>query len=287
MAVESRGTSELVGETEGSMLSDYSVHPSLASSDIEKARSWYAQRLGLEPILAFPSLLAYQVGPDIFTVFETPAAGTAQNTVAVWSVPDLRAEVTRLRARGVEFADLDLGGDEQTIDGIMAGADSEGPDVLNAWFQDGDGNWISLVEGPHHAGEAPAEIRIGLMLAAADLARARAWYADKLGLEPLRYVPDEEMVYRQGATHFSVYQTESAGTAKNTVGVWRVDDLLAEAAALRSRGVVFGDYEFDGVKTIDGIYTDRDDGSLAAWFVDSEGNTLGLVEDHDDPIRPQ
>jgi catechol 2,3-dioxygenase-like lactoylglutathione lyase family enzyme len=269
------------------MLSDYSVHPSLASSDIEKARGWYAQRLGLEPVLAFPTLLAYQVGPEIFTVFETPAAGTAQNTVAIWSVPDLRAEVSRLRARGVEFADLDLGGDEKTVDGIMAGADSEGPDVLNAWFQDGDGNWISLVEGPSHPGEPPVEMGIGLMLAAADLARARAWYSDKLGLEPLHYLPNEEMVYRQGATHFSVYQTESAGTAKNTVAVWRVDDLRAELAALRSRGVVFDDYEIDGVKTIDGIYTDPDDGSLAAWFVDSEGNTLGLVEDHDDPIRPQ
>ena len=269
------------------MLSDYSVHPSLATSDIEKARSWYAQRLGLEPILAFPSLLAYQIGPDIFTVFETPAAGTAQNTVAIWSVPDLRGEVGRLRARGVEFEDLDLGGDEQTIDGIMANADSEGPDVLNAWFRDGDGNWISIVEQPDHPGEPPAEIGVGLMLAAADLARARAWYSDKLGLEPLHYFQDEEMVYRQGATHFSVYQTESAGTAKNTVGVWRVDDLRAEAAALRSRGVAFGDYEIDGVKTIDGIYADPDDGSLAAWFTDSEGNTLGLVEDHDEPIRPR
>ena len=269
------------------MLSDYGVHPSLATSDIEKARSWYAERLGLEPLFESPYLLAYQIGPDIFTVFKTPAAGTAQNTVAIWGVPDLRAEVGRLRARGVEFADLDLGGDEKTIDGVMAGADSEGADVLNAWFRDGDGNWISIVEQPEHPGEPPGAIGIGLMLAADDLARARAWYSDKLGLEPLHYLPNQEMVYRQGATHFSVYQTESAGTAKNTVGVWRVDDLRAEAAALRSLGVVFGDYEIGGVKTIDGIYTDPDDGSLAAWFVDSEGNTLGLVEDHDEPIRPR
>lgn len=269
------------------MLSDYRVHPSLASSDIEKARNWYAERLGLEPIQAFPSLLAYQVGPDVFTVFETPSAGTAQNTVAIWGVPDLRAEVSRLRARGVEFADLDLGGEERTIDGIMAGADSEGADILNAWFRDGDGNWISIVEQPEHPGEPPAGIGVGAMLAASDLARARAWYADKLGLEPVHYLPDEEMVFRQGETHFSVYQTDSAGTAKNTVAVWRVDDLHAEAAALRARGVVFGDYEIGGVKTVDGIMTDPDDGSLAAWFVDSEGNTLGLVEDHGEPIRPR
>lgn len=269
------------------MLTDYSVHPSIASADIGKARDWYAERLGLEPIAAYPSLLVYQVGRSMFTVFETPAAGTAQNTVAIWSVPDLRAEVSRLRARGVVFEDLDLGGGEQTIDGIMAGADSEGPDVLNAWFRDSDGNWISMVEQPDHPGEPPGETEVGAMLAAADLDRARAWYADKLGLEPLHYVPDEEMVYWQGATRFSVYRTESAGTAKNTVAVWRVDDLRAEATTLRSRGVVFGDYDIGGVKTVDGIYTDPDDGSLAAWFVDSEGNTLGLVEDHGEPIHPR
>jgi len=269
------------------MLSDFAVHPSLATANIDNAREWYAERLGLRPFLAFPSLLAYQVGPTIFTVFETPAAGTAQNTVAIWSVPDLQAEVSRLRSRGLVFADLDLGGDERTSDGIMAGADAEGADVLNAWFRDGDGNWISMVEQPDHPGEPPAEMGVGAMLAAADLARARAWYADKLGLEPLHYLPNEEMVFRQGATHFSVYQTESAGTAKNTVAVWRVDDLRTEVAALRSRGVAFGDYEIGDARTVDGIYTDPDDGSLAAWFTDSEGNTLGLVEDHGEPIQPR
>jgi len=269
------------------MLSDHKVHASLATAEIGKARSWYARRLGLEPLLAFPQLLAYQVGPTIFTVFETPAAGTAKNTVAIWRAPDLRAEVSRLRARGLVLEDLDYGGEDRTIDGIMTTADPEGGVVLNAWFRDGDGNWISLVEQSEHQGEPPAGMGVGPMLAAVDLARARAWYADKLGLEPLHYFPDEEMVYRQGATHFSVYQTESAGTAKNTVAVWRVDELRTEAAALRSRGVVFGDYEIGGVETIDGIYTDPDDGSLAAWFVDSEGNTLGLVEDHGELIRPR
>jgi catechol 2,3-dioxygenase-like lactoylglutathione lyase family enzyme len=127
---------------------------------------------------------------------------------------------------------------------------------------------------------------VGASLAASDLARARAWYADKLGFEPLHDYKGEELVYRQGATNFTIYVTPSAGTAKNTVAVWRVDDLRAEVAALRSRGVVFGDYEIGDVKTVDGVYSDPDDGSLAAWFVDSEGNTLGLAEDHGVAIRP-
>ena len=269
------------------MLSDYSVHPSLATADVGKAREWYAQHLGLEPLFESPYLLAYQIGQSIFTVFETPAAGTAQNTVALWLVDDLRAEMTRLRARGVVFEDLDLGGDERTIDGIMTSKDPAGASALNAWFRDGDGNWIGIVEQEEHPGEPPVPPGIGAALAAADVVRAKAWYADKLGLKPLHVIDDEELVYRQGATHLSIYQTPSAGTAKNTVAVWRVDDLRALAEALRSRGVVFGDYDIGGVKTVDGIYTDPDDGSLAAWFVDSEGNTLGLVEDHDEPIRPR
>jgi catechol 2,3-dioxygenase-like lactoylglutathione lyase family enzyme len=242
----------------------------------------------MEPIRAFRSLLAYQVGPDLFTVFETPAAGTAQNTVAIWRVPDLRAEVARLRSRGVTFEDVDLGGGDRTADGIMAGEDSEEMPILNAWFRDADGNWISLVEQADHPGEpSTGETGIGAALAAVDLARARAWYADKLGLEPLHYVDGEEMVYRQGPMHFTVFETPSAGTAKNTVAVWRVDDLRAEMAELRSRGVVFQDHEIGDARTVDGVLSDPDDGSLAAWFVDSEGNTLGLVEDHGDPIRPQ
>jgi catechol 2,3-dioxygenase-like lactoylglutathione lyase family enzyme len=268
-----------------SMLSDYMVHPSLATADLGQARNWYAQRLGLAPFLSFPGLLAYQVGPTIFTVFQTPAAGTAQNTVALWRVPDLRAEMARLRARGVVFEDLDLGGDQRTMDGIMTSADVKGGTVRNGWFRDGDRNWIGMVEQPDHPGEPPAGMGVGVALAATDLARAQAWYAEKLGLEPLHVIEGEELVYRQGATHLTIYVTPSAGTAKNTVAVWRVDDLRAEVGALRSRGVAFGDYEIAGVRTVDGVYTDPDDGSLAAWFMDSEGNTLGLAEDRGEPIR--
>jgi catechol 2,3-dioxygenase-like lactoylglutathione lyase family enzyme len=269
------------------MLSDYIVHPALATADIGQAREWYAERLGLDPVLTFPSLLVYQVEQTIFTVFETAAAGSARNTVAIWRVPDLAAEVTRLRGRGLVFEEQDFGGGERTIDGVMTSTDPWGGTVRNAWFRDGDDNWIGMVEQPDHPGEPPGEMGVVASLAASDLARARAWYAEKLGLEPLHDYKGEELAYWQGATHLVIYTTPSAGTAKNTVAVWRVDDLRAEVAALRSRGVVFGDYEIGGVKTIDGMYSDPDDGPLAAWFVDSEGNTLGLVEDRGEPIRPR
>ena len=220
------------------MLRDFRIHPLLATSDAVKARAWYLDKLGLEPAFEREGQLVYAIPPTVFTVYETPYAGTAQNTVAVWDVDDLRAEVARLRARGVQFEELDLGPDDRTVDGIMTSRD--GPmEVLNAWFKDVDGNWISFVQQPREPGEEPPEPGVHALLAASNLERARAWYSEKLGLEPYREYDGELLTYRSGATHLSIYATPSAGTAKNTVAEWHVDDLRAEVAALRARGVVF------------------------------------------------
>ena len=262
------------------MLRDFRIHPLLATSDAIRARAWYADKLGLEPVFERRGQLVYSIPPTMFTVYETPAAGTARNTVAVWSVDDLRAEMARLRARGVTFEELDFGPDDRTVDGLMTSLD--GPrEVLNAWFKDVDGNWISLVQQPPEPGEEPPEPGIHPMLAASNLERARAWYTEKLGLEPYRDYDGELLVYRSGETHLSIYTTPSAGTAGNTVAEWHVDDLRAEVAALGARGVVFEEYDFGTSRTIDGVMTDSD-GSLNAWFTDSEGSILGLVEGQGD-----
>ena len=102
------------------MLSDFPVHPSLAASDVKRARAWYADKLGWEPTIEPPGVLVYELGgaDSAFTIFETPFAGTAKNTVMNWAVPNVRATVGRLRARGVTFEDYDFG-DFRTVDGIM------------------------------------------------------------------------------------------------------------------------------------------------------------------------
>ena len=258
------------------MLRDFRIHPLLATSDAVRARAWYADKLGLEPVFEREGQLVYSVPPTVFTVYETSSAGTAQNTVAVWRVDDLRAEMARLRARGVMFEELDFGPDDRTVDGLMTSLDG-GREILNAWFKDVDGNWITFVQQPREPGEETWEPGIHPMLAASDLERARAWYAEKLRLEPYRDYDGELLVYRSGETHLSIYATPSAGTARNTVAEWHVDDLRAEVAALRASGVVFEEYDFGTARTIDGILTDSD-GSLNAWFTDSEGSILGLVE---------
>lgn len=115
-------------------------------------------------------------------------------------------------------------------------------------------------------------------LAAVDIGRARSWYADKLGLEPEK----EEMGgmalwYRCANTWFLLYQTDAAGTARNTVGGWEVHGLEEVMAELRSRGVEFQEYDFGEMKTVDGVLS-MPTGEKSAWFIDSEGNTLELTE---------
>lgn len=128
------------------MLTD--VHASLAASDVERARRWYEEKLGLTPYDASPEGVRFQVGPSRFSIYKTGSAGTAKNTVAVFVVADLRAEMVALRARGVVFEDYDFGGGDKTVDGIIETDDGG----LNAWFTDSEGNILGLAEmGPSGA----------------------------------------------------------------------------------------------------------------------------------------
>ena len=117
------------------------------------------------------------------------------------------------------------------------------------------------------------------VLAAHDLARARTWYAEKLGLEPAISLGEMGTdIYIVNGAQVTIYQTPSAGTARSTALALVVADLHGTMAELRSRGVVFEDYDIeDGPKTVDGVAEDGS-GGMAAWFTDSEGNIVNLVQ---------
>ncbi len=100
------------------MLSDYPLHPILATRDLSAAKTWYRQRLGWEPTLDEPIVAAYSVGSSGFSIYETPSAGTAKNTVANWSVANLSEAMTQLRANGVTFEDYDFA-EYRTVDGVL------------------------------------------------------------------------------------------------------------------------------------------------------------------------
>ena len=126
------------------------------------------------------------------------------------------------------------------------------------------------------------EGRVATRLPARDLARARAFYADKLGLEPaeerkggLRYVC--------AAGEFALFESAGAASGDHTQMGWEVDDIDATVAELRKRGLEFEEVDVPGLKTVDGIaevagnYPSKGGkGERAAWFRDSEGNMLGV-----------
>ena len=114
------------------------------------------------------------------------------------------------------------------------------------------------------------------VVAASDLARARSFYEGVLGLSPATDYPanDEAVFYRLGGVPLMVYVSSYAGTAQNTVFAIDTDDLERDMAALRAKGVTFMDYDFPGLKTVDGVA--EIEGEKTSWFADSEGNILAL-----------
>ncbi len=112
-------------------------------------------------------------------------------------------------------------------------------------------------------------------LPATDLGRARAFYADKLGLTPSQEFEGMMLVYRTaGGSTFSIYQTDYAGQAGHTLAQWHVDDVDAEVGNLKSKGVAFEHYDdMPGVEWNNDVASLGDMGK-AAWFKDSENNIL-------------
>lgn len=115
------------------------------------------------------------------------------------------------------------------------------------------------------------------VVAASDLARARSFYEGTLGLTPEEIQEEvQTVIYRLAGVPLMVYQTSYAGTAKNTVFGLESTDLDADMAALRAKGVAFLDYDFPGLKTVDGVA--EMNGERSSWFEDSEGNIFGLFQ---------
>jgi catechol 2,3-dioxygenase-like lactoylglutathione lyase family enzyme len=128
--------------------------------------------------------------------------------------------------------------------------------------------------------------RVATRLPAQNLERAKAFYAEKLGLEP---VEEREggLRYVCAAGEFALFESAGSASGDHTQMGWEVDDIEATVRDLRARGVVFEEYDFPGLKTVDGIadiegnYPSKGSSERGAWFRDSEGNMLGLGQ----PLR--
>jgi len=109
-----------------------------------------------------------------------------------------------------------------------------------------------------------------------DLARARQFYEGKVGLRPKEEKAGGVVYEFAQHTACFMYPTPNAGTSGASQAFWQVDDVEREVAELKRRGVKFEEYDMPQMKTDNGIATGG--GAKAAWFKDTEGNIMALVQ---------
>jgi catechol 2,3-dioxygenase-like lactoylglutathione lyase family enzyme len=126
---------------------------------------------------------------------------------------------------------------------------------------------------------------VATRLPAQDLGRARAWYAEKLGLEPSEERPGG-LLYRCRQGAFALFESAGAPSGTHTQMGFEVEDIEATVAELKARGVRFEEYPgmptVSGIVDVPGNYPSKGGaGERAVWLKDSEGNLLGIGQ----PIR--
>lgn len=121
-----------------------------------------------------------------------------------------------------------------------------------------------------------ADATIQPMIPVTDLAQARKFYGDTLGLkEEGEMVTDHVMFDCGGGTKFTIYK-RGPSKADHTLASFFVNDLEAEMNELRGKGVKFEEYDFPGLKTVNGIAAMGT--AKAAWFKDPDRNIIGITQ---------
>ena len=121
------------------MITNAAVHPTLPVVDLERAKKFYEEKLGLKVIKTDPSpgaLLQAGEGTSIY-IYQREAT-KADHTAASFTVKDVEATVKGLKAKGVVFEDVDVPG-LKTVDGVFTMGDIKG-----AWFKDTEGNILAV-----------------------------------------------------------------------------------------------------------------------------------------------
>jgi len=128
------------------MLKGFSVATRLPARDLNRARKFYSEKLGLEPIEQRPGGLRYRSGNSFFVLFESAGEASGNHTQMGWEVDDIAATVAALKARGVVFEEYDLPG-FKTVHGIAEIAGnypSKGVGEKGSWFKDSEGNLLGI-----------------------------------------------------------------------------------------------------------------------------------------------
>lgn len=114
-------------------------------------------------------------------------------------------------------------------------------------------------------------------LAVRDLAAARRFYEDVIGLEVDSTEGEEAVSYLAGETRVLVHRSEHAGTNQATAATWSVEDMDGTVQALREHGVRFEHYQMEGMTLAGDVHEAED--MRVAWFKDPDGNIHALIEE--------
>lgn len=242
----------------------------LASADPGRLRDWYATALDAH------------ADPDGFLHFGhvavllderhelAPRTIEPGRVILNYHVTDIEAHRLHLDTLGVEW-----------VSPVEYRADA------GAWFAtllDPDGNLVQLIElTPDYwrkrrerhggAGGPLTDASAAVRLPAQDLDRARAWYAAKLGLEPIER-REGGLRYERGGTSFVLFASTGKPSGTHTQMSFTVADIETVSAELRARGVTLLE---EGITDVEGHYPSTGAiGERAIWFHDSEGNLLGV-----------
>ncbi len=125
------------------MLDQFRVYAILPAADLERAKSWWQEKVGMSPTKEDPGGLWYACADGTWVaVTRSGFAGTAGNTAVSFSVSGIDQVMQELRERGVVFEEYDLP-QFKTTDGLF-----EMGGYKAAWFKDSEGNIVEIAEVP-------------------------------------------------------------------------------------------------------------------------------------------
>ena len=122
------------------MLGTADATPMIAVKDLDRARTFYEETLGLQQVDDFGEGFMLKSGDTKVTVYRSEFAGTNKATALTFDVEDIEGEVNELKGKGISFEHYDLPGLERDGDLYVA------QEMKTAWFKDPDGNILSLIE---------------------------------------------------------------------------------------------------------------------------------------------
>ena len=120
------------------MLSTAPLRAYIPVSNLQRARKFYEETLGLKPGEQYGGGVIYRCGETEAFLYQTPNAGTSKASQAFWQVVDVEAEVAELKARGVVFEEYDMPGIK------MQNSIATGGGAKTAWFKDSEGNIMAV-----------------------------------------------------------------------------------------------------------------------------------------------